>query len=819
MLKMRAVDHAQHHLRLLIAAALVGVMAGTATSAGAAVDAQYDAAIAAARAGRYTEALPIIEGRYRRDPQNLSIAYDYLTVLGWAHRQSDAIAVFEKLPREGALPAFVEQAAARDYRDLGQFDKALALYRRGQREYPGRMLFIAGEILTLADSGHAEDALSRGKSLLPAHPYNLEILSATAYAAYKAGEAADATALARRVLALDPADREARRELILASEQLGDIEHAWLLARLSPDLFSADERRRLGGNRAALLVREAGATGLGDDERYRRADRAIDALDARIGDLSMEGPEATAELRRAKFDRILALSDRDRFDDVIAAYEALEKEHLPVPAYALRVVGDAYMRVRRPEAARTVYEAALADSPSDFQSNLGLFYAEIESEDFDAALTTVDGLAWREQRTVGARANPDWLRAQIAATMAKVYAGDTDEAQERIEALLAAEPDNPALLDTYGTILEDRGEPVAAERSFAKVESIRPGDHDAAVGEANVAVDRGDRTAGFAATDKLVEARIAQDLDPDHATALLRQREETLERPELKFSANQLYQAQRAPLGGDTFNLETEIFSAPIEDSYRLYADYQFATVALPEGRVSDHHMAAGVEFTARDFGASGEVTEDLIPTAHIGGKAAVSWAPDDEWRLSLLAQAFSSDTPLRALRHEITADSATFHVSWRADDMQSYSLTAELLTFSDTNFRSSMDISTTQRLITAPHFTLDVVPELYASRNTFHNAPYYNPLWDAEAAIGLDATQILYRRYDFVWLHHATMVPGIYWEHGFAPHPAAAFVYEHRLKLGDDWSGGLGVKLARHPYDSVANDSISIFANLDWRL
>jgi biofilm PGA synthesis protein PgaA len=568
--KICAVKHAQRHIGLVLTAALVGITAGTAASAEAAVDSQYDAAIAAARAGRYAEALPIIEDRYRRNPRNLAIAYDYLTVLGWAHRQSDAIAAFEKLPQQGPLPAFVEQAAARDYRDLGRFDEALALYRRGQREYPGRMIFIAGEILTTADSGHAEDALSRSKSLLPAHPHSLELLSAAVYAASKVGDAADTVDFARRVLALDPADREARRELILASDQLGDIENAWLLARLSPDLFSADETRRLSGDWTALLVRQAGATGLGDDERYRRADRAIDALDAQIGELLKAGPDAEAALRRAKFDRVLALSDRDRFEDAIAAYEAFERDGIPVPAYVLKVVGDAYMRLRRPEAAEAVYKRALADSPADFQSNLGLFYAEIESKDFDAALATIDGLADREQRTLGTRPNPDWLRAQIAAAMARVYLGDTDEAQERIEALLAQDPDNPVLLDTFGTILQDRGEPVAAERRFAQADSLRPGDHDAAVGRANTAIDRGDRAAGYAATDKLVDSQIAQDLAPDHATALLRRREETLERPELKFSANQLYQAQRAPLGGDTFNLETQLFSTPIEDAYRL---------------------------------------------------------------------------------------------------------------------------------------------------------------------------------------------------------------------------------------------------------
>src|SRR5581483_4128581 len=153
--------------------------------------------------------------------------------------------------------------------------------------------------------------------------------------------------------------------------------------------------------------------------------------------------------------------------------------------------------------------------------------------------------------------------------------------QHRIEALLANEPQDPSLLTTLGTILEARGKPQAAERQFRAADALGPGDHDAAVGEANVAIDRGDRAAGYAQTDRLVEANISKDLDPDRPVKLLRQREAALEKPELKFSINQLFQAERAPLGGNTFNLETQIFSAPLEDAFRLYADYQYATVRL----------------------------------------------------------------------------------------------------------------------------------------------------------------------------------------------------------------------------------------------
>ena len=88
-------------------------------------------------------------------------------------------------------------------------------------------------------------------------------------------------------------------------------------------------------------------------------------MDARIADLAAQGPEAADALRRARLDRILALSERDRFSEVTGAYEEVQKEGLALPTYVLRVVGDAYMREKNPEAARSVYEAALVGSPGD----------------------------------------------------------------------------------------------------------------------------------------------------------------------------------------------------------------------------------------------------------------------------------------------------------------------------------------------------------------------------------------------------------------------------------------------------------------------
>ena len=113
---------------------------------------------------------------------------------------------------------------------------------------------------------------------------------------------------------------------------------------------------------------------------------------------------------------------------------------------------------------------------------------------------------------------------------------------------------------------------------------------------------------------------------------------------------------------------------------------------------------------------------------------------------------------------------------------------------------------------------TLDAIPELYASWNTRRDAPYYNPLNDFSGSLSLVANQILYRRYNFVYSHNFGVTAGEYWEHGFGGLFAASLTYEQRLKMNDVWEGSLGFRLRRQPYDGHGEDSVTVFAGMDWR-
>ena len=66
-----------------------------------------------------------------------------------------------------------------------------------------------------------------------------------------------------------------------------------------------------------------------------------------------------------------------------------------VPPYALAKVGDSLLATRHPEEAATALEASLADMPGEFDIQLLLAYAYLESEQHERALAQLQSLAGR----------------------------------------------------------------------------------------------------------------------------------------------------------------------------------------------------------------------------------------------------------------------------------------------------------------------------------------------------------------------------------------------------------------------------------------
>ena len=135
-----------------------------------------DKAVQLARDGQDEEALTILSRLYQKDKSNQTIGRDYTAILGWAGHDQEAVDVYQTLPVQE--PDYVLASVGHSYRKLGLYDKALAVYRQGLKQYPKNVLFAEGSIRILADSGDLDSALLNANDDLSKNGERPEVVAA-----------------------------------------------------------------------------------------------------------------------------------------------------------------------------------------------------------------------------------------------------------------------------------------------------------------------------------------------------------------------------------------------------------------------------------------------------------------------------------------------------------------------------------------------------------------------------------------------------------------------------------------------------------------
>ncbi|WP_206363402.1 hypothetical protein [Cupriavidus necator] len=150
-----------------------------------------------------------------------------------------------------------------------------------------------------------------------------------------------------------------------------------------------------------------------------------------------------------------------------------------------------------------------------------------------------------------------------------------------------------------------------------------------------------------------------------------------------------------------------------------------------------------------------------------------------------------STGTPLQALKHGIYADTAQVYARWRRSEASEWMLTVAPSRFSDGNDRLEGGLSGVQRFYTAPHLKADLLVDLWASRNTRADTPYYNhPRADLFVLPSVRLTHTLSRRYETVWEQQFLAGTGAYSQRGFGTGAIVLVGYGQRLRTNDVAAG-----------------------------
>jgi biofilm PGA synthesis protein PgaA len=697
---------------------------------------QREAAVLEARTGQPDKAEAELRALIAAgDPDRLA-AMDLTALLQQHQKPDEAVATFEKAGLANP-PDYALLAATRAYRDLHRYDTAERLARQGLARFPQQTVWPLLLSLVLSDAGRPREALAILDQPAARRAAPVERLLAEGYAWRRAGDPYKAIAVYMSALKLAPANKEIRSEAAAVLNGQGGAYGAAALAGTETP-YAPDE--------AAAMTRWGKDLRPTDPaHRFDGTDAALARLDALLAALPPPPAEA-ATRRQLRLDRMVALRDRVRMQEVVAEGEALRAED-PLPQYAEEAYADALLYLRRPEDARDAYYRVLATSPKDVNARYGLFYASVEAEDFTTAYDAIDGLVsdepvWRAYRDDPARyANGDRGYAEVTAAQARLYGNQLADAWARITGIADAAPAYANARLALYEIANARGWP----RRAAAEGEIAYGLEPLAAGSQRALIEIALAQYRFAGAQRMITDLYTLYPEDRAVQRLL---------GEVDAQQDWLFEMEAKPAdshggganaSGRELTLVSKLTTPPIDDNWQLFASEDYAYAHPPEGFVQRSRTSAGIEWRTQDWSATLAPSQSTGTLTRTGGSATVDWLPTDQWRVGFAGELFSWDTPLRALLHGITADEYATKVTYRWDESSNVAANFAYLPFSDGNQRYTGGITYAQRLINIPRFDLTGRVETYASSNDRPDAPYFNPDHDLSATIGLLAEHMLW--------------------------------------------------------------------------
>ncbi len=790
-------------------------------------DAEHKYAVKVARDGDIASGAATLERLYAEHPDDIGLARDYIVVLGWAGKDKESVKAYRAL-EAGRQPDFVVESVARSYRNLKNPKEALAVYREGLQRSPNNLVFVAGEIRSMADAGDPGKALVRAEDDLRKRGDRVETLLAAAYAAKVKKSPVESVRYCERAVRLSPNDKTAKHDLILAIADMGSPQVAQNMADANPDVLSPAEYRRIEGDKAAASVRWSPHEPSSEANRFVATDQTIAKLDKLINNWNKQGKSAQADLARARFDRMVAYRDRSRMQDVLDEHERLKSEGVTIPPYAMAAVGDALLYTRKPRQARDVYLNVLEAQPKDFNTRMQLFYAYADLEDFDAAYKQIDSLVADQGMWIHLKGqaeplpNPARENAELAAGYARIYAEDYVEADKRISKMADAAPNNPRYRAALGTLYEERGWPRKAQEQFQVGKAVMQGkDKSNEAGEARTNFDLYRFRDAEAETKDLL-ARFPEDLEVQRLERIRKVHNKF----EVQVNVDHAFRSSTAASGGSGTAIEGVFYSPPIYNNWRLFAGEVYSEEEEPnaEGTITMSRSTAGIEFRRNGVRLSVAPTYnryDDIRTKNVervGVRGEAAWNINDRWEIGGHGEMFARNTPLRALNSGISADDGNLNVTYRASERRKVRVDFDVMRFADKNWHTGVAAEYVERFFTRPHFKIDGIFDLAESHNTLdRNRPYFNPKQDVLALGGMNVNHTIYRRYDFEYAHNLTAKGGVYWQKEFGSDPAVLLRYEHTLG-NDVLAAKAGATFTRQDYDGKVEDNVSLLFNLIYR-
>lgn len=633
-----------------------------------------------------------------------------------------------------------------------------------------------------------------------------------------AGDSYAALAAVAKARQLQPDDPGIARTLADILADLGAVTAA------ADALGNATElglRSRLAGQRLRWAV-EVPPRSPDPASRFEDIDPALSRIDALLAQARNATAPDPGMLLRLQRDRAVALRNRERWGDAIGQVDSLRAQgDLPLPLYVLQAEADSRLALRQPVAARRLYDEALARmSPAERAESRktarellrGRFFAEVESEDFDAAFATADQIVAAEPdpfRREGALQNPsenvDWLEAQALGAQARSYADMPAEAWKRIEPLARGAPALPWLRAIAADIEAERGWVRRAEVDIEVARALAPDDFGIRLAQVESDIRRhrlaraDERLAPLlqSAADMPDVQRVKRDLDAEMG-------------PSVMFDVSGLHQKNdgvlRSPGTGYSAGMRVE--SGSFDGLWRLVGFGRRVYSSPLDVHISRNLLGGGAVMRWPDTGVEALAWSQTGSNDATGASVAAFHEFDDHWTVKGAGEYHSSDVPVRADYVGVTGNTGRLGASYKWHESAQAEMEFAATRFSDGNNREDLALVSALKVLDQPHLDITLHPRIDWTRNSRAATFYFSPAQAWGAQLAAEVEYVTWRSYETVFVQRAMLTAGAYDQRAFGSRGIGAVLYGHSWRWDPFTELNYGVSWNSRVYDGQREKS-----------
>ena len=719
---------------------------------------------------------------YKGSPKEVA---DYVLALTLAKKYELAVKVLEsRAISSGQLPVHFLYWIAWAYFRTGNPHKAKEYFNTILSRNPRHIKARIGLTYCMSLQGLNDKALKELAKLSVLEPGNLDIRFAKAYAYEKKGSFLEAVKEYDDILERSPGNQTAIKLRLRALSDMGASSYALEEALQN---FSSDDPV------CSDLLMDMAV----DRLRWGESGEALRLLEPLTKDRN---------IRRARFDHIVALVESGFINRAVTEYEQLVRSGISPPAYVLDAVARAYLHIHQPKRALDLYKSALRQSPDSFDALMGEFYALQEIRKWREAQSILDSMDKAEPPVFkkGKKLLPNWRKLDIALERGWLLAREDRlaEAEEFFQGLYKEAPANIEIRSGLAHVHLWRGWPRKALQEFKIIESINP---QYIKGKTGKVVALNELVYRHEATEEIRSLLKLKPRDKDVQDVA-----RVLELEQMRELDTHVWMSREQD-GTRDISFGTR-FTQPITLRTRLFALGWWDRAKDKTSTEYFKRLGIGLE---HEFNSTFKVLEQVSwnsdGTKDMGALTSITVTPDDYWTLDFSFDSCTDQVPMRARANGIRAKKMDVGLTYRESESCSFHFGLSRSWFSDHNNRNEGLLGYEQGLYVKNNKKLRLFVDLYGMGNSKQDTPYYNPQRLYSLTLRLMGEQTLYRMYGRGFVHRLYIFMGPQKQRDYSTGLTGGLRYEQEIDFCDTRSLYWGVDAARNIYDGDSVNGLSI--------